>query len=119
MKFIRSVACFKMLVVGGALLGTLGVAQAATPAGTVSLSDEVPTVVVRYGDLNLATEAGARKLYQRLSAAAQAVCPAQDAHSLAQLESNHTCRANAIARAVHEINSPQLAALHAEHSNRG
>lgn len=109
MKFIRTA-----VLVGSSLLSTLAVA-----ANSVTLSDEVPTVTVRYGDLNLASEAGARKLYQRLSVAAQEVCPAQDAHSLALLSYNRTCRANAIARAVHEINSPRLAALHAEHSNRG
>src|SRR5579871_5165807 len=63
-----------VLVGGSLLLGTLGVAQAATPANTVTISNEVPSVTVRYGDLNLATEAGAHKLYQRLSAAAQEVC---------------------------------------------
>ena len=102
------------VLVGSSLLSSLAVA-----ANSVTLSDEVPSVVVRYGDLNLASEAGARKLYQRLTVAAQEVCPAQDAHSLALLSYNRTCRANAIARAVHEINSPRLAALHAEHSNRG
>ncbi len=107
------------VLVGGSLLGTLGVAQATTPANTVTLNDEVPTVVVRYGDLNLATEAGARKLYHRLSVAAQEVCPSPDTRSLALVDYNRTCRANAMAHAVHRINSPQLAALHAEHSNRG
>ena len=108
-----------VLVGGSLLLGTLGVAQAATPANTVTISNEVPSVTVRYGDLNLATEAGAHKLYQRLSAAAQEVCPSEDQRSLALFAYNRTCRANAIARAVHQINSPQLAALHAEHVNRG
>jgi UrcA family protein len=107
------------VLVGGSLLGTLGVAQATTPANTVTLNDAVPMVVVRYGDLNLATETGARELYHRLSVAAQEVCPTQDTRSLALLDYTHTCRANAIARAVHQINSPQLAALHAGHSNRG
>ena len=114
MKFIRTA-----VLVGSSLLGSLGVAQATTPDNSVTLNDEVPTVTVRYGDLNLATETGVRKLYQRLSVAAQEVCQTPDARSLALLSYSHTCRANAIARAVHEINSPQLAALHAEHSNRG
>ena len=107
------------VLVGGSLLGTLGVAQATTPANTVTISNEVPTVVVRYGDLNLATDAGARKLYHRLSVAAQEVCPTPDTRQLALVDYNRTCRANAIARAVHQINSPQLAALHADRSNRG
>jgi UrcA family protein len=101
------------LLVGCSLAGALGVAQAATP------DDAAPTIVVRYGDLNLATEAGARALYQRLSIAAREVCPLEDSKSLAQMAYSHTCRSQAIARAVHDINSPQLAALQAGHTNRG
>ena len=107
------------LLVGCSLAGTLGVAQAATPNDSVTLSDRVPTAVVNYGDLNLATEDGARTLYHRLTVAAQTVCPIQDARSLAQAALSHTCRAEAVARAVHQVNSPQLAALSAERSNRG
>ena len=107
------------MLVGCSLVGTLGVAQAAAPSDAIVMSDAVPSVVVRYGDLNLATEAGARTLYRRLSFAAQEVCPVQDSRSLALWSENRTCRADAIARAVHEVNSTQLAALHAEHSNRG
>ena len=71
------------LLVGCSLAGTLGVAQAATASDSVALSDAVPTAaVVNYGDLNLATAAGARTLYQRLATAAQEVCPIQDAWAL-------------------------------------
>ena len=107
------------LLVGCSLVGALGVAQAATPSDSLTLGDGVPTAVVNYGDLNLATAAGARTLYQRLSVAAQEVCPIQDARSLAQVAHSHTCRAEAVARAVRQVNSPQLAALHADRSNRG
>ena len=107
------------LLVGCSLVGTLGVAQAATASDSVALSDEVPTAVVNYADLNLATEAGARTLYQRLAAAAQEVCPIQDARSLAQVAHSHSCRAEAVARAVRQVNSPKLAALHADRNNRG
>jgi UrcA family protein len=109
------------LLLGCTLAGALGVAQAAPPsdAVTVNASDEIPTVVVRYGDLNLATEAGAKALYKRISVAAQEVCPVNDQRSLAQIAYSHTCRTEAVARAVHEVNSPQLAALQAGRSNRG
>jgi UrcA family protein len=101
------------LLVGCSLVGALGVAQADTP------TDEAPSLVVRYGDLDLATDAGVQALYRRLAVAAQEVCPFEDSKSLAQVSYSHTCRAKAIARAVHDINSPRLAALQAGHSNRG
>jgi UrcA family protein len=99
--------------VGFLLVGSLGVAQAATP------SDEVPSLVVRYGDLDLSTAAGARALSRRLSTAAHQVCPFEDSKAPAQMAYNNTCRAEAIARAVHDINSPQLAALEAGRARRG
>ena len=95
------------------LVGSLGVAQAATA------SDEVPSLVVRYGDLDLSTDAGVRALSRRLSTAAHQVCPFEDSKSPAQMAYNSTCRAEAIARAVHDINSPHLAALEAGHAKRG
>jgi UrcA family protein len=101
------------VLVGCSLAGALGVAQAAT-AG-----NEVPTIVVRYGDLNLATEDGVQTLYRRLSVAAQEVCPLGDPKMLSQYTQNKTCRAEAIARAVHDVNSPKLAALEAGLSKRG
>jgi UrcA family protein len=106
------------LWVGCLLVGSFTVAQADTPHN-VTLSDEVPSVVVSYGDLNLATAAGARTLYKRISTAAHEVCPFEDSKVPAQMAYNHECRAAAIARAVHDINSPQLATLQAGHVKRG
>jgi UrcA family protein len=95
------------------LAGSLGVAQAATP------SDDVPTVVVRYGDLDLSTQEGAQTLYKRISSAARQVCPAGDPRVLARFDYSRNCRAAAIARAVSNVHSSRLAALHAERANHG
>ncbi|MGH8210465.1 MAG: UrcA family protein [Steroidobacteraceae bacterium] len=101
-------------VLAGLLLtGSLGVAQAAAPA------DDVPSVVVAYGDLDLSTAAGARTLYRRIAIAATQVCPFDGSRDLARLAYNHACRRDAIARAVRDINSPQLAALVAKRAPRG
>ena len=101
------------LCVGFLLAGSLGVAQAATS------TDEVPSLVVRYGDLDLSSDAGVRALSRRLATAAHQVCPFEDSKAPLQMAYNNTCRAQAIARAVHDINSPQLAALEAGHAKRG
>ena len=95
------------------LAGSLGVAQAAAPP------DDVPTVVVRYGDLDLSTQEGVQTLYKRISSAARQVCPSADPRMLASLDYSHACRAAAVARAVSQVHSSQLAALHAERVKHG
>ena len=101
------------MLAGCLLAGSLGVAQAATPAG------EVPKVIVSYSDLDLSTTEGARTLYKRISIAAQEVCPFQDTVELSRKAKNHACREAAIERAVSSVNSTQLAAVRSEHVKRG
>jgi UrcA family protein len=101
------------MLVGGLLAGSLGVAQAATGYG------EPPAVVVSYSDLDLSTTAGAKTLYVRISRAARAVCPFEDAADLPRKVKNYACREAAIERAVSAINSTQLAAIRTEHVKRG
>jgi UrcA family protein len=101
------------VLVGCLLAGSVGAAQAATS------EDAVPTVVVRYGDLDLSTTDGARVLYQRISVAARQVCPVQITRVLALVGKNRACREAAIERAVNAVNNPQLAALRSEHVKRG
>ena len=94
------------------LAGSLGVAHAA-PA------QDLPRVVVSYGDLDLSSSEGVRELYKRIASAAREVCPYADARELGQVALNRSCRNAAISRAVREVNSPQLVALRAEHVKRG
>jgi UrcA family protein len=101
------------MLVGCLLAGSLGVAQAATPA------DEVPQVVVSYSDLDLSTTEGAQTLYKRISFAAQQVCPYQDEKALARVAISHACREAAIDRAVNSVHNAQLAAVRTEHVKRG
>ena len=100
-------------LVAGLLAGTLGTAYAATP------SDDVPSVVVSYGDLNLATEQGTLALYNRIIHAASQVCPQSDMRNLAGVAASKSCQSQAVARAVRDVHSAQLAALHADRSRRG
>jgi UrcA family protein len=80
-----------------------GVAAAATPA------NEAPSVVVRYGDLDLHTDAGLRTLYRRLSVAATRVCPVPGSNvDLAALSAARSCQSAAIARATQSLHDPQL-----------
>jgi UrcA family protein len=95
------------------LSGSLGIANAAVPG------EEVPTVVVAYGDIDLGTDEGVRALYSRITFAASHVCPFQEAMDAEHVALFKSCRDAAITRAVSAIKSPQLAALRAEHAKRG
>ncbi|HVN45472.1 MAG TPA: UrcA family protein [Steroidobacteraceae bacterium] len=83
----------------------IGAAQAADPTAA-------RTVTVAYGDLNLATEAGANVLYARLTAAARTVCAAAgvDARNLRQYAAVRSCERQAIAAAVQDVQAPKVAA---------
>jgi UrcA family protein len=91
---------------------------AVTHAGTPQDADEVPRLAVTYDDLDISTEKGALSLYRRISSAARAVCPARSRYSVRVAELSRNCVSAAIARAVREVNSPQLAKVDAARSNR-
>jgi UrcA family protein len=93
----------------------------ATAAGAVSaaaVSDDVPRLVVKFDPESLATDSGARALYRRLVNAAAQVCPDTTGSHLGSSAVQH-CRAQAVARAVHQIDNPRLAALSAGSAKRG
>jgi UrcA family protein len=75
-------------------------------------SDTVPSVSVRYGDLNIGLPAGAQVLLKRLEAAANTACGgAPDIRQLNQLAGFEACRRSAVARAVVAVDSPTLTAM--------
>jgi UrcA family protein len=97
------------------LIGAAGSALAAIPA------DGAPTVTVRYGDLNLATDRGNSALYARIRAAARQVCFSDhvDMRDLGRYAEARRCEAHAISQAVQAVHSPRLAALYGARSPRG
>ena len=75
-------------------------------------SDTVPSVSVKYSDLNIGSRPGARVLLKRIAAAANTVCGgAPDIRQLSQLASFEACRRFAVARAVAAVDSPMLTAM--------
>lgn len=80
-------------------------------AGAATKHDQVPQVVVRYGDLNVETEAGALALYNRIVRAASRVCPSVGIRDLARLQIVRACQDASVARAVAETGIPRLAAI--------
>jgi UrcA family protein len=102
-----------MLTGGFACAAAAGTASAATP------DNDVPSIVIRYSNQTLATDQGVQQLYSRIVRAAKQVCPDATIRDLAARASVQQCRQQAVARAVHQIDSPQLAALYATNSKRG
>jgi UrcA family protein len=101
-------------MIAGCLLGALSVGTASAAA-----ADAAPSIVVKYDPQSLASEGGARALYQRLQRVAQQVCPEASSRNLETLDVASRCEKQAVARAVHEINSPRLAEVHASSANSG
>lgn len=76
------------------------------------ISDTVPSVKVKYSDLNIGSRAGALVLLQRIEAAANMACGgAPDIREIDRLASYEACRRSAVARAVVAVDSPMLTAM--------
>jgi UrcA family protein len=95
------------------------VAVGASSAGAASPPTDVPSIVVRYADLDINTRQGASTLYRRIAAAAQHVCPDTDIRDLTRSARSRACQQQSIARAVQAVSSPLLAALYEEYAKHG
>ena len=103
-NLIRSAA----IVLAGILCGE---ALADAPA--------VPSKTVSHSDLNLDTSAGVATLYQRIWRAAAEVCQLPQGTRQLIVESQiRTCRADAVDRAILQVNLPALSALHLARTGR-
>jgi UrcA family protein len=109
MKTSIALSLFAACGLGVASLG----AVAATPVS------DVPSITVRYGDLDLSTDQGTRILYRRLTGAANLVCPNADNRDLNGATQAAQCRATAISAAVKKINNAHLAEIASGHTHTG
>lgn len=84
---------------------------ASGPLAAVTISSDVPSIIVDYSDLNLNSDVGISRLYSRIKYAAKEVCePSEVRSGRAYVE--HGCLDRAIARAVADVQSSRLATLH-------
>jgi len=100
------------------LCGIVG-ATVAGAASAATLSDDAPALKLRYSADALDTDRGAKVLYTRLVHAAEQVCPADFTGSRLVSSAVQTCRDQAVARAVHQINNSRLAAVYSATTKRG
>jgi UrcA family protein len=103
-KYALAIAAFS--AVGAVSLGSN--AQAAEQ------SAGVPTVTVRYADLNLNTAEGVEALYARLQAAAKKACSQHEGRALIDVVEWRTCYTQALEKAVSNVKSEHLSVLHRE-----
>jgi UrcA family protein len=101
------------------LLGSLAGVMAAGTAGAATAGSDVPSVVVKYGDLTLGTDGGVNRLYRRIVSAAERVCPDSPIRDLGAQHQVDVCRKQAVARAIQHIDNSRLAALYAVRSKNG
>ena len=87
-------------------------------AATVQQSDDPPTRVVKFGDLDLTRSEEVAVLYSRISAAARRVCPLSVWSLQLQAES-YECRHQAIARAIADVDSSTLTKYYQTKTNFG
>jgi UrcA family protein len=79
-------------------------------SGQAPAGDAAPSVVVKFGDLDLSRPEEAAMLYSRLRHAARTVCPApRELRDLDRLEIARDCYNAALARAVHSVDQGSFA----------
>lgn len=89
--------------------GALLIAAASSFAGICLAADTAPLqTLVKYGDLNVSSAAGANALYARIHAAAEQVCRPFDNRDLAFKRLKEACIHDAIANAVIKVDQPAL-----------
>ena len=80
--------------------------------------ENILSVVVHFGDLDLARSEGATVLYQRLRGAAETVCAPLDDRNVARHMSFRACVQSAISTAVAKVDQPALTAYYEAKTNR-
>ena len=107
-----------LAVAAGLALSMAGIGTAAASSANSAGSADI-RITVRYADAELATPEGLRRVQKRILAAVSQACPGGAIGDLEHWAPTGACRARALAGAVAQIKSPQLAAVLAAHSNQG
>jgi UrcA family protein len=76
-------------------------------------SSDTNSVVVRYGDLNLNSQAGVASLHKRIRNAAESVCSDLDTRILGLRDGYDQCVKEAVGKGVAEVGNLNLSNFHA------
>jgi UrcA family protein len=98
-------------VLGGCVLAA---ATTFAVAASAAVQSDDPgaalTAKVRYADLNLSSQSGAKAMLGRIEDAARRVCGRPDVRDLAQVAAYDHCKADTVVRAVRVLGAPLVAA---------
>ena len=108
-----------LTLLAATLSGWSAASVATEQAAPAMSSADVPSIVIDYSDLNLASRSGTVALYARLSRAAKRVCEPVNGRSLQEREAYRQCQQSSLARAVRAVGHPAVLALHAARGPRG
>ena len=103
------------------LIRTAAILLAAISCGSALATDgpALPSRTVNYSDLNLTSSTGVVALYKRIESAATTVCQLpQGTRRLLIEDEARACRADAIDRAIAQVNLPALSAVHFARTGR-
>jgi UrcA family protein len=103
-EYIMTIRFIKLLPVAAAL--------AFSAVASASTVRELPSVVVKYGDLNLDSADGIAALHTRLSKAARQVCSQLDSRVLGLREQYDICVSDAVSQSVARVDNPRLTSFH-------
>lgn len=113
-RHARSGFIARVALAGAATALSCLIAPVASARDAVTAGSTIATHVVRYADLDLSSQAGARQLYARLQNASELVCGVQDDARYLKLKRLHdTCVTETLADAVEQVNHARVSALHA------
>ena len=95
------------------IVGLIVACGIAAPAASTRADVNTISVRVNFADLNLSSNEGVAKLYDRLRSAAGQVCGTEPQYNelRAKIEWN-ACRQDALTRAIGKVGHPALIALH-------
>ena len=96
------------------LCGVVGMAASGAVSAAPSPNDG-PGLAIQYSPESLTTDAGVRALYDRIVKAAEAACPVPTGTRVISSRVKEY-RTESVARVVHQINNPRMAALLADNS---
>ena len=101
----------KLLSLAAAIAATATGLGFSAPA-SASTRDTPRTVIVKYGDLDLASKNGVAALHSRLNRAARQVCSPLDSRVLGLREQFDQCVTDAVTDAVRTVGNPNLSLYH-------
>jgi UrcA family protein len=81
-------------------------------AGATARTNDVPSIVVKYGDLALNTKAGIVSLHSRIRAAAESVCSPLNSRVLGLREQYEVCVGDAMSQGIAAVGNANLSNYH-------